>query len=440
MRVFPPGRASLRFCALGGVGMDRVVCFILGGGHGSSLFPLTQTRSVPAVPLAGKYRLIDVPVSNCLNSRLGNIFILAQYQSVSLHRHISNTYKMDPFHGGFVEVLSAQQTNEASDWYRGTADALRQNLRYAEREGVSEVLVLSSDQLFRMDFESLVQGHRASKAACTIGVTAVGPNRVRRMGAVTVDGGHWVRGFVEKPGRDQLQALVRPDAEDQVRPFLANMGIYLFQHKLLVDMLAEAPQMDDLVTQILPRLMGQGRLRAHRHYGYWEDLGTIQSYHSTHMALTTDHPPFDFHAPEGTIYTRMRNLPGSRINSSSISDTLISDGCEISPGCVVDRCVIGVRSILGEKVLLRDCILQGANEYESPDERLVRTGSPEPPLGIGENTVVESAILDKNFRIGRNCQLVNRLGVNFADGPFYSIRDGILLLPTNSVVPDNTVI
>ena len=314
------------------------------------------------MPLAGKYRLIDVPVSNCLNSRLGSVFILAQYQSVSLHRHISNTYKMDPFHGGFVEVLSAQQTNETSDWYRGTADALRQNLRYAEREGVTDVLVLSSDQLYRMDFEAMVQGHRASKAACTLGVTAVGPNRVRRMGAAKIDQGNWVRNFVEKPGRDQLESLARPEAEDPVRPFLANMGIYLFQWKVLQEMLGETPHMDDLVTQVLPRLMNQGRLRAHRHHGFWEDLGTVQSYHSTHMALTTDHPPFDFHAPDGTIYTRMRNLPGSRVNSSSLRDTLISDGCEIGVGCVIDRCVIGVRSILGEKVLLRECIIQGANE------------------------------------------------------------------------------
>ncbi|MCE2806381.1 MAG: glucose-1-phosphate adenylyltransferase [Gemmataceae bacterium] len=420
--------------------MDHVVCFILGGGLGGGLYPLTRARSVPAVPLAGKYRLIDVPVSNCLNSRLGSIFILAQYQSVSLHRHISNTYKMDPFHGGFVEVLSAQQTNETSDWYRGTADALRQNMRYADREGVTDVLVLSADQLYRMDFEAMVQGHRASKAACTIGVTAVGPNRVRRMGALSLDQGNWVRRFVEKPSREHLDDLVRPDPEDPVRPFLANMGIYLFQWKVLNELLDESPHMDDLVTQVLPRLMGQGRLRAHRHHGYWEDLGTIQSYHSTHMALTTDHPPFDFHAPEGTIYTRMRNLPGSRVHGSSVRDTLISDGCEIGTGCVIERCVIGVRSILGEKVLLRDCVLQGANEYESADERRVRQGSPEPPLGIGENTVIEGAILDKNYRIGRNCRLVNRSGVNFADGPFYAIRDGILILPNSSVVPDNTVL
>lgn len=420
--------------------MQRVVCFILGGGHGSGLYPLTLSRSVPAVPLAGKYRLIDVPVSNCINSGIPRIFVLTQYQSVSLHRHVTNTYKMDPFHGGFVEVLAAQQTNEASDWYKGTGDALRKNLGHADSDGCTDVLVLSADQLYRMDFRALVQGHRASGAACTLPVTSVGPNRARRMGIVEIDAGQWVRSFVEKPGPEFLDGLYRENAEDPSRPFLASMGIYLFQLSALKEILDSRPTATDLVTQILPLLVNPGRVRAHRHYGFWEDMGTVRSYFATHMALAGEKPPFEFHSPEGVIYTRMRNLPGSRVQSSSIRNTLVSDGCEISEGSHLEQSIIGVRSILGRNVTLRNTILLGSNYSESPAERSLRTGSAEPPLGIGEGTIIEQAILDKNFRVGRDCRLVNSNQVQFADGPFYSIRDGVILLPANAVVPDGTII
>ena len=420
--------------------MQRVVCFILGGGHGSGLYPLTLSRSVPAVPLAGKYRLIDVPVSNCINSGIQRIFVLTQYQSVSLHRHVTNTYKMDPFHGGFVEVLAAQQTNEASDWYKGTGDALRKNLGYADSDGCTDVLVLSADQLYRMDFRSLVQGHRASGAACTIPVTSVGPNRARRMGIVELDAGQWVRGFVEKPSAENLDSLYRENAEDPSRPFLASMGIYLFQLSAIKEVFASLPAATDLVTQVLPALVNPGRVRGHRHHGFWEDLGTIRSYFTTHMALAGEKPPFEFHSSEGVIYTRMRNLPGSRAQSCVVRNTLISDGCEIGEGSYLEQSVIGVRSVIGKKVTLRNTILMGSNYSESSADRELRSGSAEPPLGIGEGTIIEQAIIDKNFRIGRDCRLVNAGQVQFADGPFYSIRDGVILLPANAVVPDGTII
>jgi len=421
--------------------MQRVVCFILGGGHGSGLYPLTLNRSVPAVPLAGKYRLIDVPVSNCINSGIQRIFVLTQYQSVSLHRHVTNTFKMDPFHGGFVEVLAAQQTNEASDWYKGTGDALRKNLSYAEGDGgCTDVLVLSADQLYRMDFRSLVMGHRASGAACTIPVTSVGPNRARRMGIVELDAGQWVRGFVEKPSAESLDTLYRENAEDASRPFLASMGIYLFQLSALKEAFASLPNATDLVTQVIPTLVNPGRVRAHRHHGFWEDMGTIRSYFSTHMALAGEKPPFEFHSTEGVIYTRMRNLPGSRVQSCTVRNTLVSDGCEIGEASVLEQSVIGVRSVIGKRVTLRNSILMGSNFTESPADRELRAGSAEPPMGIGEGTIIEQAIIDKNFRIGRDCRLVNAGQVQFADGPFYSIRDGVILLPANAVVPDGTII
>lgn len=420
--------------------MQRVVCFILGGGHGSGLYPLTLNRSVPAVPLAGKYRLIDVPVSNCINSGIQRIFVLTQYQSVSLHRHVNNTFKMDPFHGGFVEVLAAQQTNEASDWYKGTGDALRKNLGYADSDACTDVLVLSADQLYRMDFRSLVQGHRASGAACTIPVTPVGPNRARRMGIVELDAGQWVRGFVEKPNPENLDSLYRESAEDPSRPFLASMGIYMFQLSALKEVFASLPAATDLVTQVLPALVNPGRVRAHRHHGFWEDLGTVRSYYATHMALAGEKPPFDFHSAEGVIYTRMRNLPGSRAQGCSIRNTLVSDGCELGEGSCLEQSVIGVRSVIGNRVTLRNTILMGSNYSESDSDRDIRAGSAEPPLGIGDGTIIEQAIIDKNFRIGRDCRLVNAAQVQFADGPFYSIRDGIILLPANTVVPDGTII
>jgi glucose-1-phosphate adenylyltransferase len=340
--------------------MQDVLSLILGGGRGARLYPLTRRRSEPAVPLAGKYRLIDVPVSNCLNSGLNRVFVLTQFLSVSLHRHLATTYKTGPFMRGFVEVLAAQQTNEATHWYTGTADALRQNLRYIESESPADVLVLSGDQVYRMDFQRLVHAHRAADADVTLAVAPVTRARAPALGILRFDDACRITHLVEKPGTDVvLDSLQEPPEwlERQniplCRPFLANMGIYLFKRSALFDLLEAKPHHIDLVQQVLVPAIATHRVHGFLFDGYWEDLGTIASYHEANLALAGDNPPFDFHSPEGVIYTRMRNLPAARLGSAIVSQSLIADGCIIEDGARLERSVLGIRSRVGRNASFR---------------------------------------------------------------------------------------
>lgn len=297
--------------------MQDVLTLILGGGRGARLYPLTMRRSEPAVPLAGKYRLIDVPISNCINSGLHQIYILTQFLSVSLHRHIAYTYKIDPFKRGFIEVLAAQQTNEKADWYQGTADALRQNLRYVRDHAIADVLVLSGDQIYRMDFAKLLHAHRESQADVTVAVTPVRRERTSELGILRLADDLRVVQIHEKPQTEQHLSRLRTPARwleqrglnPQGREYLANMGIYVFSTRALIHLLDESPEAKDLVHELLISNLADRQIRAYLFDGYWEDLGTIKSYHEAHLALASDQPPFDFHSPEGVIYTRSRNLP-----------------------------------------------------------------------------------------------------------------------------------
>ncbi len=426
--------------------MNEVLSLILGGGRGSRLYPLTRHRSKPAVPIAGKYRLIDIPISNCINGGLNRVYVLTQFLSVSLHRHIANTYKFDPFSKGFVEVLAAQQTNEAADWYQGTADAVRQQLRYVTEDPCREVLVLSGDQLYRMDFQKLLQTHRDSRADVTIAVLPVERAAVSGFGIVRVDDAGRVAGFVEKPKTDaQLAPVETPEGWLEARGiaargrrYLASMGIYLFNRAALLDLLAAPPLAADFGKEIFPRSIGTHRVQAHLFDGYWEDLGTIQAYHAANLALTADDPPFAFHSPEGVIYTHMRNLPPARVSAAGVSGCLISDGCVIGAGTRLERSVVGVRSRIGHNVTLRDAVVLGANYYEGERRAVVPPGAP--PLGVGDDSVLERVILDKNCRVGRGVRLVNRDGVRDAEGDNYVIRDGIIVVPGGAAVPDGTVL
>jgi glucose-1-phosphate adenylyltransferase len=428
--------------------MRNVLSLILGGGRGTRLFPLTALRSKPAVPVAGKYRLIDLPISNCINSGLNRIYVLTQFLSVSLHRHIANTYKFDPFSRGFVEVLAAQQTNETADWYQGTADAVRQQMRYVSEDHASEILILSGDQLYRMDFQQLLQTHQKTQADVTIAVLPVPAEQTTGFGIVRLDETGRVSGFVEKPQKaEQLAPLHTPtewmarrNVQSHGRNYLASMGIYLFTRKALLDLLFAKPLATDFGKEVFPRSISSHRVQAHLFDGYWEDLGTIKAYHEANLALAGDNPPFDFHSPEGVIYTRMRFLPASRISGASLQQCLISDGCIIESGTTIDRSVIGIRSHICQNVTVRDTILIGADRIETESEREENRQLGRPHLGIGEGTVLERAIVDKDCRIGRNVRLVNQRGLQEAETPLYVIREGIIAIPRGATIPDGTVV
>ncbi|HZV06177.1 MAG TPA: glucose-1-phosphate adenylyltransferase [Gemmataceae bacterium] len=428
--------------------MQDVLSLILGGGRGTRLYPLTKLRSKPAVPVAGKYRLIDIPISNCINSGLNRVYVLTQFLSVSLHRHIANTYKFDPFSQGFVEVLAAQQTYEAAGWYQGTADAVRQQIRYVVEDPCKEVLILSGDQLYRMDFRHLLATHRGAKADVTIAVLPVPRNQVEGFGIVRVDPNGKVVGFVEKPKtEEQLEPVKMSDewlAQHGVhgtgRPYLASMGIYIFNRQSLLDLLAAKPLAIDFGKEVFPRSISSHHVQAHVFDGYWEDLGTVKAYHETSLALASNDPPFDFHSPEGVIYTRMRFLPASRVSAASVKECLISDGCIVQEGTSLERCIVGVRSRIGRNVAIRDTVLIGADEFENEQERRANRQLGLPDLGIGEGSVVERAIIDKDCRIGRNVRITNPRGLMEADTDQWVIREGIIAIPRGTVIPDGTVI
>jgi glucose-1-phosphate adenylyltransferase len=428
--------------------MHKVLSLILGGGRGTRLYPLTGHRSKPAVPVAGKYRLIDIPISNCINSDLNRIFVLTQFMTVSLHRHIANTYKFDPFGGGFVEILAAQQTNEADDWYQGTADAVRQHIRTITDQVCDEVLILSGDQLYRMDFRELIRTHRQSKADATLAVIPVPRDQVAAFGLVRLDDSGRIDAFIEKPGDDEALApfytpaawMERHGVQGRDRPYLASMGIYCFRREALLDLLNAKPLVTDFGKEVFPRSLRSHRLQAHVFDGYWEDLGTVQAYHEASLALASDNPPFDFNSPAGVIFTRMRFLPASRVSGATLREALISDGCLIEDGARVERSVIGVRSRIGRNAMIRDSVLIGADSYETDVDRELNRLRGIPDIGIGDDVVIERAIIDKDCRIGHKVQLVNARGIANEEGPNHVIRDGIIAVPRGTVLPDGTVI
>jgi glucose-1-phosphate adenylyltransferase len=425
-----------------------VLSLILGGGRGTRLYPLTMLRSKPAVPIGGKYRLIDIPISNCINSDCNRIYVLTQFLSVSLHRHIANTYKFDPFSKGFVEILAAQQTNEASDWYQGTADAVRQNIRYVHEDSCQDVLILSGDQLYRMNYQHLLETHRKNNAEVTIAVMPVREEQTSQLGLLSADDAGRVTGFVEKPQtRDKLEPVRMKDAwmtergvACQGRLFLASMGIYLFQRDALFQLLNDPPLATDFGKEIFPRSVNARRVFAHLFDGYWEDVGTVKSYHEANIALTADDPPFVFHTPEGVIYTRMRYLPASRISEATLDHALISDGCVIGAGTKIAHSVIGVRTQIGKNVVLKNSIIIGADAYESATQKAENLRRGLPNVGIGDGCVIDNAILDKDARLGANVRLCNRDKIKNGEGPNFVIREGIVVIPRDAIVLDGAVI
>jgi glucose-1-phosphate adenylyltransferase len=412
------------------------------------MFPLTMLRSKPAVPVAGKYRLIDIPISNCLNSGFNRIYVLTQFLSVSLHRHIANTYKFDNFDRGFVEILAAQQTNEAADWYQGTADAVRQNIRYVQEDGAREIIILSGDQLYRMDFAELLKNHRARQADVTIAVLPVSQEQTSGFGIVQVNETAQVVGFVEKPKtEEQLKPIRTPEEwltsqgiQSKDRPFLASMGIYVFNRQTLFDLLNNSARSTDFGKEVFPNSIRSHKVYAHLFDGYWEDLGTIKAYHEANLALASDHPPFNFHSQEGIIYTRMRFLPASRLSGAKLEQSLVSDGCVIEAGTRISRSVIGLRSRIGRDVTIKDTVYNGADRFESDADRAKNQSRSLPDVGVGDGSVIERAILDKDCRIGKNVRIINKKHIDNEEGSNYVIRDGIVVIPKGIMIPDDTVI
>jgi glucose-1-phosphate adenylyltransferase len=417
--------------------MNDVLGVILGGGRGTRLFPLTEQRSKPAVPIAGKYRLIDIPVSNCLNSNLRRIYVLTQYNSESLNRHLSSTYKFDVFSNGFVSVLAAEQTEESADWFQGTADAVRQNLRYFRDHRYRDALILSGDQLYQMDYRKMLDTHRRHLADITVAVTPVSAEQTSAFGILRMNLQGRITHFEEKPKPERLPDLVS-EVPGLGPAYLASMGLYFFGRDALVKCCNETGLVD-FGRHVIPAYVPKARVQAHVYRGYWEDVGTIASYFEANLALCDAMPPFDFYDAARPVYTHPRFLPASKIENCQVRRALISEGC-IMVGAEVDRAVIGIRSRIGQGTQVRDSLVLGADFYETVDEIEKGLARGVPPLGIGADSVIQRAIIDKNARVGRGVRLVNEAGVRELDGPGYYIREGIVVVTKDAVIPDGTVV
>jgi glucose-1-phosphate adenylyltransferase len=425
--------------------MRRVVTVILGGGQGSRLYPLTKFRSKPAVPIAGRYRLIDIPLSNCINSGLKRIYVLTQFNSVSLHRHIRSSYGFDRFSHGFVEILAAQQTIANTNWYQGTADAVRQNLRYLQQPDIDHVLILSCDQLYRMDFREMLTSHREAGAEVTISAVPVHSKDASGLGIMRLEDTGRVVGFLEKPQTAGELDHVRTDPawieqrgiSSRGRDCLASMGIYLFNRDTLLEAL-EKTDYRDFGREVFPAAVRARHVQVHLFDGYWEDIGTIRSFYEANLRLATDDPPFELASAGAPIYSRPRFLPPSRIAGATIRGSLVAEGCLIAEGAVIENSVIGVRCLIGRDVQIRNSVLMGNDFYEAPDQIAAKRCDGCPPLGVGQGTRIEGAIIDKNCRIGRHARILNPQALDATEEtPHGMIRDGIVVVPKDATLCDD---
>ncbi|MFN2529691.1 MAG: glucose-1-phosphate adenylyltransferase [Pyrinomonadaceae bacterium] len=426
----------------------KLLAVILGGGAGNRLYPLTQQRSKPAVPLGGKYRLVDIALSNCINSDILRTFVLTQYNSASLNRHIAQTYRFSHFSNGFVEILAAEQTPESPQWFQGTADAVRQVLPHIRDWGIDTLLILSGDHLYRMDYRDFLARHHDTKADVTVSVIPCEALAASEFGLLKTDATGRIVEFKEKPTGDEL-ASMRVDTaqlglnanEAERRPFLASMGIYIFRYKALERLLAEDPSWVDFGREIIPAAIKSGNVQAFMFDGYWEDIGTIGAFYRANLDLTTKIPKFNLFDAEAPVYTRARYLPPSKIEDSSINDSIISDGCIINGG-EVTNCVIGLRSRISRGVQIDSSFMMGADYYQTFEDMRGDIEKGLPRVGIGERAIVRRAIIDKNTRIGEGARLLNEAAVVDIDGDggSYFIRDGIIIIPKNAVIPAGTVI
>jgi glucose-1-phosphate adenylyltransferase len=427
------------------VNTGRVLSIIMGGGQGTRLFPLTRERSKPAVPLAGKYRLVDIPISNCINSGLKRIYLLTQFNSASLHRHIAQSYKFDHFSSGFVEILAAEQTYADTSWYQGTADAVRKNLVHFLNHDFDYALILSGDQLYRMDFRTILSQHIETLADVTIATMPVGRTECSSLGIMQIDADRRITRFEEKPKDPAIQdQLCLPrdwhaplEIQGDQDFFLASMGIYVFNRDVLMRLLDNT--LADFGKHIIPGAIETHRVFSFIFQDYWEDIGTIRSFFEANLNLTSILPRFNFFDMGSPIFTRPRFLPASKINGAQIDHAIISDGCILNH-CHITHSIVGVRSLVDRQSSLHRAILLGSDYFESQDSIAQNDQAGRPRVGIGANTRIENAIVDKNARIGSNCIITPAGKPENADHPLYYIRDGIVIIPKNGVVPHGTVI
>jgi len=426
--------------------MRDVLALILGGGQGTRLFPLTHQRSKPAVPIGSKYRLIDVPVSNCLHVDLRRIFVLTQFNSASLNRHIAQAYRLDVFSEGFVDILAAEQTPENNNWFQGTADAVRRAMRHFAEYDAQYYLILAGDHLYRMNFAEMLQAHRDTGAEITIAAQPVTPAEAPEMGIFHFDRDGQIVGFEEKPKADRVSQIgsslpadarfMRPIAG---KPFVASMGIYVFSRQTLLDILEQHPYVD-FGKEIIPASLGTHRVRPYLFEGYWADVGTIGSFYEANLALTRPDSPFRFYDPVRPIYTRARFLPGARFDGCTLHHSVVAEGSFLDP-CTITESIVGIRTRINRDAKISRSVLLGADYYDTATTtRGPRARGERPPLGIGRGAVLDRVIVDKNARIGEGVRLTNERGVEHADGDGYHIRNGIVIVPKNATVPAGTVV
>jgi glucose-1-phosphate adenylyltransferase len=425
--------------------MSKVVTIILAGGQGSRLYPLTKIRSKPAVPIAGRFRLIDIPISNCIHSGIKKIFISTQFSSESLHRHIFLTYRFDSFTKDFVTILTAQQTLENREWYQGTADAVRQNLRFLRRQG-NLVLILSGDHLYRMDYQKFIEFHIKKKADISISVYPVSLEQTPEFGVMKVNKNSRIISFFEKPKTPSDQEMMKvPEQafkqfgiEPAGRTHLASMGIYLFNWEVLWELL-ENSDFEDFGKEVIPLALKKKKVYGYFFDGYWEDIGTIRTFFEAHMELTTALPRFNFYDEEKPIFTHPRFLPGSKILSSQVTNSILCEGSILNRS-IVSHTIIGIRTRIGENSRLYRTIIMGADFFESKEKLIENEIIGIPNIGIGNDCEIQNAIIDKNARIGHGVKLLNVQGVQEEMAESYVIRDGIIVIPKNAIIPNGTVI
>ncbi len=424
--------------------MAKVLSIVLGGGKGTRLYPLTKARAKPAVPFGGKYRLVDIPISNCINSGFKQVYILTQFNSASLHMHLAHTYMFDSFSKGFVEILAAEQTFEHSGWYEGTADAVRKNFLHFRTQNPSHYLILSGDQLYRMDLADFYRKHVESGAAVTVACTPVTRDDASSLGILKANKKNEITEFMEKPGPQKIiddykiPAELRDAKTPANKEYLASMGIYFFNAEAMDSCLAN--DFTDFGKEIIPAAIGKLKVNAYSFEGYWEDIGTIKNFYEANLDLTSLTPRFDFYDEKMPIYTHMRNLPPSKMNFSNMNQSIAGEGCIIT-NASISNSIIGIRTIIESGASLNGVVCMGADYYETADQRKQNLDRKIPDIGIGKGSVIKHAIIDKNARIGEGC----RIGIDDlerADGDFghYHIVDGIIVIPKNAVLPPGTVV
>ncbi len=415
------------------------VAVILGGGAGTRLYPLTATRSKPAVPIAGKYRLVDIPISNCINSNINRMWVLTQFNSASLNKHIKNTYQFSNFSSGFVDILAAEQTPDNPGWFQGTADAVRQSLRHIQQHDAEYILILSGDQLYQMDFQTMIDKHRETGADISIATIPVGEREAPEFGIMKVDDNGMISSFIEKPKKELLPDWVSETGEEmrrQSRIYLASMGIYIFNKKLLFDLLLEEhAKATDFGKEIMPDSIDKYKVASYQYDGYWTDIGNIYSFFEANLALTQEIPPFNLFDTAKTVYTRARMLPPAKISGTTLEKTIIAEASIINASRI-ENSVIGIRSRIGYGTNLVSCYMMGADYFETIDEINESKSKGTPNIGVGERCYIKNCIIDKNCHIGNDVRIIGGPHLEATDHALYTIKDGVVVLKKGAIIPD----